>query len=849
MCDFVLDAAYPFKNGRAKVIYKGKNYDIDKLGNGLPMEVDRDTRILSRKYQAQTVNQLYKENQHEKAMQKGDALYKEIIEGNNSCLCDITADELLYAVQAEYAAIGSQNSLMAMLLQSPDLFDYYQSKNLNRRFSAESGLYELNEFNSTHYLQLFKSKYPSDDIVSQILNYADDSDYKSAILEFEKWIEEKNIKIGVSAIELMVYYYLAELSDDFETANRVLISIAKLYEDGGFEGIKDTYYIGSLLLDIRKCQSARTKLEQATQDAKSKNDAIKEIVCYYNLAILYETANDDKQCQSYYRQALKTLQKCKANNLPVNLKNGILSNYINYLLSHGLWSNNYCDLFNDYIRSEIDFNINVFLSNDVLHVNKIWGRSMTRIKNILQHLDSCNNDSFIKGAMTLAVFQQSIVADTEKSFLTGMRDTKNEEITLLISEYLRLKRDYKGFDLFDVGESNLSNKGTAMKISRIEKQIKTMLSKEGIMRLDVDYMAPLRSLKEHDVAIDVVEYTVNSTIKKYGAFIIKGHQLVKFVSLGKEDRFSSEDFWPTIARCYNFNVNDNYYLFAGKLDQKGLEYEDIEKGDCVYFRYNLHRVHSLANMNPLYITASLKSISLFGGMDYGEELIAKSRGAIENGYLEYSKKEIDAVSETLKYKMSISSFSGKEGTTERFLKDIMSTPNIIHLATHGYQKDLNTLQWTSIEGFLNQDRFNYYRQNTDVESMEWLMNNTGLFFSISDKDTVNVLYSREVASCDLSKASLVVLSACSTLSGKISDNYSSSISLTTAFAIAQAQNVITSLQDVDDEKTYEFMILFYSYLKETDDIYSSFKSAVKTMKAKYPNNKDVWGTFILLENH
>lgn len=235
-------------------------------------------------------------------------------------------------------------------------------------------------------------------------------------------------------------------------------------------------------------------------------------------------------------------------------------------------------------------------------------------------------------------------------------------------------------------------------------------------------------------------------------------------------------------------------------------------------------------------------------MDYGDEFNAKSRSAIESGYLEYSKKEIDEISGIMANKMTVEVYSSKNGTTDSFLSYDGHSPAIIHLATHGYQKDLNKRQWSSIEGFFNEDRFNYYRQNTDVESLEALLNNTGLFFSLSDNDTVNVLYSREVASCNLENSKLVVLSACSTLSGNKSDNYSGAIGLTTAFKIAQAQNIITSLHDVNDEKTYEFMITFYGKLCDSKDIYQSFKSCISIMRHKYPNNRDFWGAFVLIEN-
>ena len=443
---------------------------------------------------------------------------------------------------------------------------------------------------------------------------------------------------------------------------------------------------------------------------------------------------------------------------------------------------------------------------------------------------------------------QSIASDSEKLFLSSLKNTQNDKTKSLVKYYLQLKRDFKGFDLFDVGESNLLNKEQALRINMVERDIRSLLIKEGLLKTENQYINLMDCFNNNDVVIDIVEYTVQPVVKKYGAFIANSTGKVSFVSLGKEDRFEPSTFWPKIMGYDDFNKNNKYYLFAGKLDGYGLEYEKISEGNIAYLSLNLHRVSSMPGLKQSNPNISLRNIALYGGLDYGEELIAKSRGAMESGYLEYSKKEIDTISEIIESIMNVDIHSSRNGTAESFLSYDGHSPNIIHLATHGYQKDLSTLQWSSIEGFFNQDRFDYYRQNTDVESLEALLNNTGLFFSVSDNDTINVLYSREVASCDLSSSKLVVLSACNTLSGEKSDNYSGSIGLTTAFIIAQAQNIITSLHDVDDEKTYEFMIKFYTKLRESEDIYNSFKSSVSEMRHNYPNNRDIWGAFVLLEN-
>ena len=842
LCDFALDAAYPFKEGKAKVMYKGVTYDIDTYGNGLPQDISRYTERMTKRFKALTAVQLHKEHQYEMAIKEGQKLFNDIILCKNPELKDISADELLYAIQAQYAAISSQNSLMSFLLKVTIRFDIYQEMNLTIRFSPESGLYSLNKYNANFYFNLFKSQYPSDSTVTQILHFADEYDYKSSILLFEQWAHSRELSVTDETIELMVYYYLAELSNDFETANQLLVSIAELYEKNGFDWLTDTYQEGALLLNIRKYKSAKAKLEQASKVAKQNKNRIAEIVCNLNLALLYSYTGNNKECLSYYETISKLWSKIEQDTHS-DLHAEILSNYIDYLLSTNLWADKYSTLLDDYIQLESSYNIKIFSSLDFLRAGRIWGKSNVRIQKILQHLENCHNAFYLSRAMMLSSFQQNILQDSEKCFLSSIRKSTNDSVRILATEYFALKNNFKGFDLFDESEANIQNKEKALYICQIEQWIRHILRRDNYLVNENDYLSGIKTLGENEVVIAVCEYTYHARIKKYGAFVVKGGNEIHYVPLGKETRFEAKDFWPILLNECPIKPHSICYMVLGKLDKYGIEYEEINNEDIAYFTYNIHRIHSLSCLHTPSSSTSSQRIALFGGLDYGSEFIAKTRAVMDDGYLEYSKYEIDTISTILDGKLNVSKFSDDKGTADTFRLIASQHPEVIHLATHGYQKDLNSGYWD-----INKDRFDYYRQFTDVENIEWLMNNTGVFLSFDKTDSTNVLCSRDVASCDLSQTRLVILSACSTISGKSSDSHMSPVSLTMAFAMAQTQNIITSLLNVYDKQTYEFMTLFYQKFNKTNDIYASFKETVRQMKHKYPQDRDIWGSFVLLEN-
>lgn len=342
--------------------------------------------------------------------------------------------------------------------------------------------------------------------------------------------------------------------------------------------------------------------------------------------------------------------------------------------------------------------------------------------------------------------------------------------------------------------------------------------------------------------IDVVQYKDDSNLYRAGAFVSTSKGSISFIPLSTHDEFSSDEFWNKINLFHRFSPKEDIFVYYGVLDTLGLEYHKTYSREAPYVKYRLHRCSSISG---LYVDnsgpASPNNAFLYGGLEYGDSLVARTRGA-DKGYLEYSEKEIDAVGEILTNKGKHVEYKKEtEGTIHSFSELSSRSPQILHLATHGYsyskKHEFNPLG----------DRFNFYRQNTDIQQREWLMNNTGLYMSL-DSTGNNILYANTVASCDLSQTDLVVLSACSTLSGNSSDGNMQTIGLTTAFSLASAQKIITSLRDVNDEKTCEFMTMFYRMFAESNALYDSFRNTVLEMKQKYPKNPHFWNSFVLVEN-
>lgn len=105
-----------------------------------------------------------------------------------------------------------------------------------------------------------------------------------------------------------------------------------------------------------------------------------------------------------------------------------------------------------------------------------------------------------------------------------------------------------------------------------------------------------------------------------------------------------------------------------------------------------------------------------------------------------------------------------------------------------------------------------------------------------------LLTSSEIAKLRLS-ATLIVLSACSTATGRISSD--GVIGLSRAFLAAGAQSVLASLWNVPDQPTRELMTGFYTALLKVHDKAQALRLAMLELSKKHPNPID-WAGFILI---
>lgn len=145
--------------------------------------------------------------------------------------------------------------------------------------------------------------------------------------------------------------------------------------------------------------------------------------------------------------------------------------------------------------------------------------------------------------------------------------------------------------------------------------------------------------------------------------------------------------------------------------------------------------------------------------------------------LKYNIPEIEALNRLLDGE----AFIKENATKAEFLRQAPQY-KIIHLATHGLAND-------------------------KVGDYAFLA-----FYQVDDTLSHQLLYNRDLYDLDL-QADLVVLSACETGIGELKSG-EGIISLARGFSYAGSKSIITTLWNINDERTQEIMLSFYTYLKE-----------------------------------
>lgn len=397
--------------------------------------------------------------------------------------------------------------------------------------------------------------------------------------------------------------------------------------------------------------------------------------------------------------------------------------------------------------------------------------------------------------------------------------------------------------------------------------------------LDIKWRDVQKRLGEKDIALEYIRFNLLDSVSVYLAMSLhKDSKFPKITILFEEKQlgnisdslcYHSKDMtqlvWgPLLPELRG--VKNIYFSPAGTLYNIGIEYlpgmED----------YNIYRLSSTRELvNRRDINENNRAV-LYGGLDYYSNIDTighNSQSALDYKYVEHAnirdmklrggkeylphtKEEVEQIAKQLcKANWSCQLDTLDKGTETSFKSLSGEKVNTLHISTHGFYYTPDEADKMCYD-FLRLD-------NHMVSAEDKSLTRSGLILSganhilegekLPENVEDGILTAKEIADLDLRGLDLVVLSACQTGLGDISQG-EGVFGLQRGFKKAGANSILMSLWEVEDEATQILMTQFYKNLVSGQSKRQSLHSAQKYLR-EYNNGRfnepKYWAAFILLD--
>lgn len=291
-------------------------------------------------------------------------------------------------------------------------------------------------------------------------------------------------------------------------------------------------------------------------------------------------------------------------------------------------------------------------------------------------------------------------------------------------------------------------------------------------------------------------------------------------------------FWPTeLLDAIGNDTKKVYFAPDGIFHHLAIEYMIPDDSLVPMTSGQLYRMTSTRQLLTPTTAQIGNKVLLCGNIDFdqaSESAPSKNASNVPNDESAYyflssvhanmpelpgTKDEIEAI--RMNYdSLNVTILTGTDATEAQSSSMAAQFP-IVHMATHGYFIGTLTegtdLKPADYDESLSQNGLIMAGANTSIAS------NT---FDPSDHD--GILSAREISQMDLSNIKLIVLSACQSGEGYVTED--GIYGLQRGLKNAGVNAMIVSLWSVDDEATSILMRSFYSHLK-TEDVHTAFYNA------------------------
>jgi CHAT domain-containing protein len=738
-------------------------------------------------------------------------------------------------------------------------------------------------------------------LYADIANYIDAEPlYKESndIIKKVQGAESMDYAIGISSLASMY-----QDKDDYAAAEPLLREavniLRKMFGEEHPHYAKAVGNLGILLRKKKQYSTSENLLLQAITINKKIYGQKHEAYCHSLNAIagLYADMNRNADAEKYYKEAVVLTEQVLGKNHPD------YSNYLNnlvtfYYQSHNLtgWSNYFDESTNQWVKTTQQ-NILKFSEAEKEEYLYRYDYYLHTLNSMLYHNKTKKTGPFYYVTNCM----QGWLLNSKKGMFNMAANSTNPLVKQTLLEWENCYAQYSKAIQLSIEQqikADINTDSLFVQSMELEKKlIRLMPEMEKLIDATGSNVAVISSkLKEGEVLVHWVAFEyfspqkwTDSTI--YAAYIIKPNekeatfvavcertQLIQLLqayhgakgrSTIKSDKVADTDIdkklfnllWKPLLP-YLKNANTVYNIPAGQLNKVSfISLTDSTDGKALLEKYELHQLLSINELLQPEKASSSKTIKMFGGADYNKLVDTKTgvpnetikvspsyrsaeQGELSTtwGYLPGTKQEVNGIQQSIVSKeWEVTSFIGTEATEANFKKlSGSNAPRILHMSTHGFYfpppkrnkekesdnsgKDRPLLRSGIVLAGVN----NYWGKNR----------------ILNDNEEDGIVTAQEIANMNFQKVELVVLSACQTALGDIT-NSEGVYGLQRAFKMAGAKKLLISLWEVPDAETAELMQLFYANLQKGETIFAALRHAQLAMKAKYKNTVK-WAGFVLI---
>lgn len=442
------------------------------------------------------------------------------------------------------------------------------------------------------------------------------------------------------------------------------------------------------------------------------------------------------------------------------------------------------------------------------------------------------------------------------SVLTNMTPAERQDYWMrmrpFVTDCFQLEGEDPGF-IFDVA---LFSKGLLLQMNALDRNPK------DVKTLDYTWKDIQKSLPADGCAIEFIQYEKGG-VDKLGAVVVRKKGLPVWIDLMSPDDFLqyetgnrtnenrlysssstvknalyqdiklNEKIWNEGLKSAIGNSQKVYFSPDGYIHQLAIEYMLPESiADKKFYRLSSSRQIILKRKT------NLESALIVGGLTYLTEVptIPEGNDALAYNYLNGAHAYFSHLSGTKDEAEQIFAARKRQGdtlimgdaATEPIIRELMGQYSIVNLSTHGFFSAAGIPQGTDLKPCLTDE-------SLSQSSLALSGANKSLWnFSFDTSNQDGILSAAELATLDLSKVDLAVISACQTALGRVTGD--GVYGIQRGLKDAGVGAMLVSLWSVSDKATATLMARFHMNLAGGMDIYDAFLAARQSMIDK--NNND-----------